>query len=153
MENRIRLINKTSKIIQIEIDLFGKLINLNENVWSDEDGNLLILDEYDSDKLKELEKLMEDLRGKYILLIQKGSYPCIAIGECLFVKQLVGDYLSVTLNEGLQIRDSLTGVKEIIDYKTFCINQNVTEILEISKEEYEKIKENFGLEINYSYGN
>ena len=152
MKNRIRLINKTSGIKQTEIEFIGKLINLSENVWNDEDGNLLVLDEYDSAKPKELEKLMEDLYGKYILLIQRGPYSCIAIGEYL-VEQNMGGYLGVILKKGFQIQGSLTGVNEIFGCEMFYINENVTEILEISEEEYEKIKENIGLEINYSYGN
>ena len=153
-ENRLRLINEAFSIKESDIEFMGKINRLDENTWYNKDGYLMIIDEFRAEEFEE--EVIKELIGKYVLLLQtSGSFPCFAIGLVQKISDLrVGGYKTLIL-ENVIIKDLKTteskireGVKEL----HFCINSNVTEILEISEKEYSIIKNLKKLKINQTYG-
>ena len=147
MKTRLRLINKGFLLKESNIDLIGKITKLDENIWYDEDGNLMSLEEFNPLDLKK--DLIKDLFGKYVLLIQINSFPCYGIGQIYGDSKTV-DYESLFLENGI-IRE-LSGNLREGPCTHFCINSNVIEIIEISEEEFLKIKENKNFKINHVFG-
>lgn len=146
MKTRLRLINKSFLLKESNIQFIGKIIKLEGNVWSDEEGNLTVLDEFESEDLKR--ESIEDLFGKYVLLIQINSFPCYCIGQ-ICGNSKTANYESLILENGI-IRE-LTGSMRELPCLSFCINSNVIEIIEISEEEFLEIKENKNLKINHVF--
>lgn len=147
MEMRRRLINKSFLLKESNIQFIGKITKLEENVWCDEKGNLTVLDEFKADDLKR--DSIKDLFGKYVLLIQINSFPCYCIGQICGNSKTV-NYESLILENGI-IKELTESLRECL-CTNFCINSNVIEIIEISEEEFLKIKENKKLNINHVFG-
>ena len=147
MEIRRRLINNGFLLKESNIDLIGRITRLDENIWYDEDGDLMCLEEFNSLDLKE--DSLKDLFGKYVLLIQVNTFPCYCIGQICGNSKKV-NYESLILENG--IIKNLTGDLREGPCGHFCINSNVIEIIEISEEEFLKINENKNFKINHVFG-
>lgn len=147
MKTRLRLINKSFLLKESNIQFIGKITNLDKNVWYDEEGNLTVLDEFESENFKR--ELIKGLFGKYVLLIQINSFPCYCIGQ-ICGNSKTTEYENLILENGI-IRE-LTGKLRELPCLSFCINSNVIEIIEISEEEFLKIKENKNFKINHVFG-
>ena len=143
---RRRLINNGFLLKESNIDLIGKITRLDENVWYDEDGNLMSLEEFNSLVLER--DSIKDLFGKYVLLIQINSFPCYCIGQ-ICGNSKTSKFESLGLENGF-IKELSGNLKEG-PCTHFCINENVIEIIEISEEEFLKIKENKNFKINHVF--
>ena len=159
-EDRLRFINETFSIKESDIEFIGKINRLDENTWYNKEGCLMIIDEFRSDEFKE--EIINDLIRKYVLLLQtSGPYPCFAIGlfqgfeKTQTVINFGNKYRTLILENGI-IKDFKTHHTETREGELkelhFCINSNVTEILEISEKEYLTIKNSGTLKINQIYG-
>ena len=144
---RRRLINNNFLLKESNIDLIGKITRLDENVWYDEDGNLMSLEEFNSLKFKR--DSIKDLFGKYVLLIQINAFSCYCIGQ-ICGNSKISKFESLGLENGF-IKELSGNLKEG-PCTHFCINQNVIEIIEISEGEFLKIKENKNFKINHVFG-
>lgn len=157
-EDRLRFINENFSIKESDIEFIGKINRLDENTWYNKEGCLIVIDKFRAEEFDE--EIIKDLIGKYVLLLQtSGSFPCFAIGlfqTIINSGSTYYNYKTLILENGI-IKDlKTTQYTEIregeLEELHFCINSNVTEILEISEEEYLTIKKSGTLKINQIYG-
>ena len=157
-ENRLRFINETFSIKESDIEFIGKINRLDEDTWYNKDGCLMVIDKFRAEEFEE--EIIKELIGKYVLLLQtSGSFPCFAIGLVQKISDLgIGEtrYKTLILENGiikdLKTTESKIREGELLEELHFCINSNVTEILEISEKEYSIIKKSKKLKINQTYG-
>lgn len=147
MKTRLRLINESFLVKESNIEFIGKINRLDENIWYDGDGNLMILEEFNALDFKR--ESIKDLFGKYVLLIQINAFPCYCVGQ-ICGNSKTENYEGLILENGF-IKELSRNLREgPCDH--FCINSNVIEIIEINEEEFLKIKENKNFKINHVFG-